>query len=703
MRIVLQNQQMLNAKHKYNVDQLQKPLYQQMIGISAPEKSSHQHEYPNGLNIPPANPNRIPQNQNEEESKQQQPAGQQGHDQNLIGNNGFQGPQPTFGNDYQSYMDGISQNPNQNQLDNTQRHITNKPSLTPEQLLIMQQQMNQFPQEFYGFQVVNGTLQVSNPQQASQLVEMMFSSQQAQIILQNSKQVLQIVDKTIAEKEAQFKKQLQTQFAEFQQKYLKNNSTQELKNTITQKEDEIKRINQSMATLKEQVKEKSAEIELWKSKAINLNKTNQNGNTTTLVYDQEIKKLSLVILNQQKEIDEWKSKAMNGGIANTLDGTTNLPAASGSERIAQQRALLLFIEVERLKKIIEKYKEMTDVNLDGTNAVNNAGKKRSIFTDNNRIFGLQSNNLNITNNDDPDIQNLRRLLESKIQEVDEWRMKFAKLAEKAQERDQLESEVYRLKQALEDTLANGGVYRSHGHTSDSDKVNMLQIELQKAASALKDKIAENEMLRMNQLNMNQTLKNTNVQVQQFTSDAQGKNQQLTGELGKLTNVLKDKLKQNEELRGYMMKLEQMIKDKQYENQQLIQRMQQMQNLMLDKQQFSQKVQQYETTIHNMRDEFEKVQNLVKDKVKENELLKQNLQRLQQLQNNRDAFENEVRKIQQALEIKARECEEWKLRCKAIEQKLQQAAQIEARAKDSEYKLRNLIQEISLLPHKISKM
>jgi hypothetical protein len=43
-------------------------------------------------------------------------------------------------------------------------------------------------------------------------------------------------------------------------------------------------------------------------------------------------------------------------------------------------------------------------------------------------------------------------LESKISEVDEWRMKFAKLAEQAEERDELEAEVFRLKTALEETL-----------------------------------------------------------------------------------------------------------------------------------------------------------------------------------------------------------------------------------------------------------
>lgn len=74
-------------------------------------------------------------------------------------------------------------------------------------------------------------------------------------------------------------------------------------------------------------------------------------------------------------------------------------------------------------------------------------------------------------------------------------MKFAKLAEKAQERDQLEQEVYRLKETLEETLANNGDnrgYRSQAHNFEGDKVNMLQIELQKAANALKEKIAENE-------------------------------------------------------------------------------------------------------------------------------------------------------------------------------------------------------------------
>lgn len=68
-------------------------------------------------------------------------------------------------------------------------------------------------------------------------------------------------------------------------------------------------------------------------------------------------------------------------------------------------------------------------------------------------------------------------------------MKFAKLAERAEERDELELEVHRLKQALEETLMakqnnfdTRVIARSMEHFDrDSDKVTQLQGELEKLA------------------------------------------------------------------------------------------------------------------------------------------------------------------------------------------------------------------------------
>ncbi|KRX08560.1 hypothetical protein PPERSA_13041 [Pseudocohnilembus persalinus] len=278
--------------------------------------------------------------------------------------------------------------------------------------------------------------------------------------------------------------------------------------------------------------------------------------------------------------------------------------------------------------------------------------------------------------------------------------------------DQLQIENRKLKAEINGTASKAGNYGALNQLRDVENRNaQLQENNIKLSEALRVKMQENEQLKAqgmylsrhakeNIFNMERSFRDNYQQIERSYKENMQKHQQVNQELEKVTNVLRGKMKESDELKAAIQQFDNLMRQKNVQNEQLAQKCQQLAQALQQRVQNEQQANEVFKQNQILRQDMEKITNALKDKLRENENIKQNFKKLEQFIRERDLLEAELRKMKDIVELKLRENGEIRNRCQQMEGRIRQTQEIEGKMRDLQSKMRFVLTEIQSIPQKI---
>lgn len=413
--------------------------------------------------------------------------------------------------------------------------------------------------------------------------------------------------------------------------------------------------------LKNILEEKLEEIDNWKSKCSRFEAIlNEKGSLEgrSMEYERKIEmltrdmeKLGFVYREKARENEELK---------------VNL--AKMDSQISDRS--LLEGEIRKLKDILEgKLQEIDNLKAKNSGlelALQEKDGSQLRFRDYEEKIRALSNEL----------EKVSSILRAKHEEIEEWRLKWAKIEGNLHDRELLETEIMKLKGILEYKLQEienlkafssktelklAEIGQTEGRLKEYEsKVQYMHQELEKMSNLLRMKHEEVEAMKLKCSKYETNLRDEAV---------------LASEFGKMKDILEKKLSELDDSKAKCSQYEILI------------------NEMTKQEPLCKEMQK---KIDILTREIEKLSSVLKEKASEIEEWRLKYSKLEASIRDREGLEVEIFKLKEILQVKIRELDEWKSRYAKMEVYLSENSGLEGKIQDYENKIFNLMKEIERL-------
>jgi len=272
-----------------------------------------------------------------------------------------------------------------------------------------------------------------------------------------------------------------------------------------------------------------------------------------------------------------------------------------------------------------------------------------------------------------ELEKLSTVLKEKMEEIEDWRVKYSRLESSQRDSMSLQEELRRLSEILQNKLREIDEWRSRyakleiylAENSSSNekfedyerKIDKLTKEIERLGVVLQDKMKENEEIRVALQRLETKLRDNEV---------------LEKELRNMKEILGGKLLENDDLRANCSRLEYLLNEKgNYDG----------------------KLREYEDKISLLANELEKISRILSEKMEENEELRVFLTKEVNGNRDKDYLNNEIGRMKEVLTAKMVENDE-------LRTKINQISILKNDLKGKEQEINILTQEINKLTNNV---
>ena len=436
----------------------------------------------------------------------------------------------------------------------------------------------------------------------------------------------------------------------------------------------------------------------------------------------ECEKLKLILLDKEEEIQEVKAK---------LAEVENLEKEELQENLMKVKHMLeiklneldgVILQKQQMERVLEEHRESGDEitrlrellerkNLEMRGLMESSGKIEQIIKEKELL--------------ENELTKLSRILENKIEENEEWKDRFQRLEGALSEKGGLEAryldnedkkmrllnEMERLaRESKQKSQENEQLLRKMRNLeiAMADSIN-LQNEIIRLKNLLEEKLEEIDSWK-SKCSRYEAILNDKESLEGRAMEYERKIEVLVKDIEKLGYVYREKTRENEELKqvcgkyeaqisdrglleGEIRKIKDILEGKLQEIDNLKARNSGLELALSNKDGFSIKSREYEEKIRVLSGELEKVSMVLRDKNDEIEGWRLKCTRVETNQRDRDSIEGEVKKMRGILEIKLQEIEDLKALNNRYEMKIADCQDCDGKLGESQRKIEFLHREI----------